>query len=343
VLPWLARFLTAATSRRAARSTTVLLELATLSLHLHREYVRSGISTSYETRGILDVFERTETFEAAKAKLASAERRSIGLPAQVLTTGEAIELVPSLRRAVIGGLYFADEGHCDGRQFVEAVVSTAAAAGADVRVDHPVLELVRHGHRVVSVRAGSEAFTPGTVVLAAGAWSRQLARQVAVRIPLEGGKGYHIDLEATPNDPQVPVFMTEARVIATPLPGRLRLSGTLELSGLDTAISTKRAQAVRTAVERLLKHLDGRPSIDTWSGLRPCPPDGLPFVGHTDRIENLVIATGHAMMGLAMAPITGQLVAQLIAGEPTSVDLAPFCPDRFVRRRLARAEESPAV
>lgn len=329
VLPWLLRFLVSATPARAARSTEILLDLTTSSLRLHQEYVEAGIPTGYETHGILDVFERQETFEAAKAKLSSPARRLTGLPGQVMSTEEARELVPSLTPAIVGGILFPEEGHCDGRQFVEAVAGASATAGADIRVGQPVTQITREGDRITAVHAGNESFAPGTVVLAAGAWSRGLAHQVGLRIPLEAGKGYHIDLEAMPNDPRVPVFMSEARVIATPLEGRLRLSGTLELSGLDTSINAKRASAVRSSVERILRNVDGRASVETWSGLRPCAPDGLPIVGRSKLISNLVLATGHAMMGLAMAPITGRLVSQLLADKETSLDLAPLNPDRF--------------
>jgi D-amino-acid dehydrogenase len=329
VLPWLSRFLMAAKPRRAAAATKVLLDLTTASLYLHREYVQAGVPTGYETRGILDIFEDEATFAAAQAKVAAAADRLVGLTAQPMSGDEAREMTPSLSQAVVGAMFFGQEGHCDGRQFVEAVAGAAAAAGAEVHVSQPVRRLRHVAGKVTSVDVGNETYTPGTVVLAAGAWSRALAKEVGLRIPIEAGKGYHIDIEPSTADPELPVFMTEARVIATPLAGRLRLSGTLELAGLDTTINAKRAQAVRVAVERVLPHVEGRTSIDTWSGLRPCAPDGLPVIGRSHRLSNLVVATGHAMMGLAMAPITGRLIAELLDDQPTRLDLAPLSPDRF--------------
>ena len=118
-------------------------------------------------------------------------------------------------------------------------------------------------------------------------------------------------------------------MIATPLPGRLRLSGTLELAGLDTSISRTRVDAIRVAAARVLAIDDERPELEVWAGLRPCTPDGLPVIGRPTGVEPLVLATGHARKGLSLAPITGRLVAELYAGEPTSVDLAPLSPDRF--------------
>jgi D-amino-acid dehydrogenase len=122
--------------------------------------------------------------------------------------------------------------------------------------------------------------------------------------------------------------MDEAHVIATPLPGRLRLSGTLELAGLDTTISRPRIDAIRAAAGRVLS-LDEREEIETWAGLRPCTPDGLPVIGRPTGVEPLILATGHARKGLSLAPITGRLVAELVTGERTSLALAPLSPDRF--------------
>lgn len=329
VLPWLARFLRSATPGRVARSTDILSELSVASLRLHREYADSGIPTSFQGRGILDVYEDEAAFERACRGLAA--RRADGLPADAMSLAEARRLVPSLGDAVAGGIFFSAEGHCDGREFVAAVARAAADAGATIRVRTPVEALQRQDGRIASVRAGGDAYAPGTVVLAAGAWSARLARAAGVRIPLEAGKGYHIDLEAAPSDPAVPVFMHGARVIATPLDGRLRLAGTLELAGLDARVDGARVHAVRAAAERHLRHLDGRVTTEVWAGLRPCPPDGLPIVGPSSRVANLVLATGHAMMGLAMAPITGRLVAEVIAEGTPSLDLAPLSPDRFGR------------
>jgi D-amino-acid dehydrogenase len=163
-------------------------------------------------------------------------------------------------------------------------------------------------------------------VLAAGAWSGRLARGAGVFVPLEGGKGYHVDFEPREDDPRIPVWLQASWTIATPLRDRLRLAGTLELAGLDLSISERRLAAIRDGGERWFRGLRNRPVLETWAGLRPCLPDGLPAVG---RLGRTVVATGHAMKGVALAPITSKLVAQLIAGEEPSHDLAPLRPDRF--------------
>lgn len=326
LVPWLARFLRAATPGRVARSTRVLRALSLASLRLHREYAASGIATGYREDGILDVYETERAFEAGQA--AVGRRGPDGLPAEVMSIEQARQVVPALAPSLAGGVFYPSEGHCDGQQFVRAAADAARDAGAEIRVATPVERLRRDGDRVL-VGANGRTIVAGTLVLAAGAWTPRLAREVGVPIPMEPAKGYHVDLEAAPPDPPVPVFMMESKVIATPLDGRLRLAGTLELAGLDTTIVARRVDAVRMAGERNLSGLGGRRVTETWSGLRPCPPDGVPIVGRTERAANLVLATGHGMTGLSMAPITGRLVAELLAGDEPSVDPAPMSPDRF--------------
>ena len=225
-------------------------------------------------------------------------------------------------------MYYPQEAHVDPLRCVRALGAAAVTAGADVRTGAEVRRLRREGDRI-AIETRDGALRPETVVLAAGAWSGALARTAEVYLPLEGGKGYHVDLEGAEGDPRIPTWLQESWAIATPLPGRLRLAGTLELAGLDLSIDTRRADAVRKGGERGLRGLTGRPVIDIWAGLRPCTPDGLPVIGRPRGLSGLVLATGHAMKGVSLAPVTAKLVAELVAGETPSHDLALFRPDRF--------------
>ena len=173
-------------------------------------------------------------------------------------------------------------------------------------------------------------------MLAAGAWSKELAAQAGVHIPLEGGKGYHLEMAAgEARQPQVPVFLEEARVTATPLDGRLRLTGTLELSGLDLRVDPIRLDAIGRGARRGLRMSPQAQPVRIWRGLRPCAPDGLPIVGQADGIANLYLATGHAMLGIALAPVTGEIVADLVTGATPRHEIERFSPLRFRRVREA--------
>jgi D-amino-acid dehydrogenase len=323
VAPWLARFVKASTPARAAEGTRIIRELSIASLELHAALADEGLGTGFERRGILNVYETEAGFASARGHPAET-----GLVAEVLGRDETRKLEPAVGEQVAGGVYFLDEAHCDPLTFVYAIGRAAREAGATIETAVEVLAL-RRSNGGIAVDTSRGTMQAGTVVLAAGAWSSRLAAPLGVCLPLEGGKGYHLDLEPTAADPRIPISFHEAHVIATPLPGRLRLSGTLELSGLDTSINRVRIEAIRGAAARMLAIDEERAEVDVWAGLRPCTPDGLPVIGRPYGVEPLVLATGHARKGFSLAPVTGRLVAELYAGEPTSFDLAPLSPDRF--------------
>ncbi len=319
-LPWLARFLLAA--RRAPAGARAIRDLSVASLELHAG-LADHLDTGFERRGVLNVYATEESYAAGRR-----EAEASGLRFEALDRDDALGLEPALGPRTLGAVYYPREAHVDPLRFVQAIGAAAAAEGAAVRTEVEVRRLRRLGDGV-AIETSEGELRPETVVLAAGAWSSGLARTADVYLPLEGGKGYHVDLEGADSDPKIPTWLQESWAIATPLPGRLRLAGTLELAGLDLSINSRRAEAVRNGGVRGLRGLEGRRVLDVWAGLRPCTPEGLPVIGRPKRVPGLVLATGHAMKGVSLAPVTGQLVAELVARETPSHDLAPFRPDRF--------------
>ncbi|RPH39581.1 MAG: FAD-dependent oxidoreductase, partial [Planctomycetota bacterium] len=192
-----------------------------------------------------------------------------------------------------------------------------------------VLGFERNGPRIASIQTSKGTFRAEEIVLAAGSWSPSLARSLGLRLPIQPAKGYSIGLSNPATPPAVPLLLMEAKVGVTPMGRFLRLAGTLELGGLDLTINERRVDAIRRRSREYLEGLDALQELEVWRGLRPCSPDGLPFVGRPGAIENLIIATGHAMIGLSLGPITGKLVAELAARQKPSFDPALFSPDRF--------------
>jgi len=319
-VPWLVRFLLAA--RRAQAGARAIRALSVASLELHAE-LGHELDTGFERRGVLNAYVTEESYAAGRR-----EAQSSGLAFEALEGDKALALEPALGPRTLGAVYYPQEAHVDPLRCVRALGAAAAAKGADIRTDVEVRRLRREGDRVV-IEASDGTLRPETVVLAAGAWSGALARTVDVYLPLEGGKGYHVDLESAEGDPRIPTWLQESWAIATPLPGRLRLAGTLELAGLDLTINSRRADAVRDGGVRGLRGLEGRRVIDVWAGLRPCTPDGLPVIGRPKGLPGLLLATGHAMKGVSLAPVSAKLVGELVAGETPNQDVAPFRPDRF--------------
>lgn len=300
VFPWLARFALAA--RHAEEGTRIIRALSNESLELHAR-LGEELDTSFERTGTLNVYSTDEALQSG-----AAEAEQSGLRFDVLDADGTLELEPSLTGPVVGSVRYPDEARVDPELFVAAAGRAATEAGVEIRTG-------------VDVRSLDE-LQAEVVVVAAGAWSRQL-----VDLPLEGGKGYHVDFARSPDDPRRPTWLQETWTIATPLPGKLRLSGTLELAGLDLTISQPRVDAIRRGGDRWFRGLAGRAVTETWAGLRPCLPDGLPAIGWLD--ARTLVATGHAMKGVALAPVTARLVGQIVAGEQPAHDLAPLDPKRF--------------
>jgi len=233
--------------------------------------------------------------------------------------------------------------------------------GASALAYPDAVRMIRHatklGARAVAVqpafyyKAGDEGLYAyfkllvDQVVLAAGVWSGRLARELGVSLPLEGGKGYHVDFEAQPGDPTFPVWLHEHRVVITPLGARVRVAGTLELSGTDERIDQRRVDAIVQAATRAVPAFAGRPRTHVWRGLRPCTPDGLPVIGRAPNLDNLTLATGHGMWGLQLAPLTAELVASIVREERPQIDLSPLRPERFEPpwRHSQAARSSKAV
>jgi D-amino-acid dehydrogenase len=168
-------------------------------------------------------------------------------------------------------------------------------------------------------------------ILAGGSWSPRLARELGLRIPMQAGKGYSLTLAQPRRLPQLCSILTEARVAATPMGNTLRFGGTMEIAGLNEEITPARVQGIINSVPKYFPEFTPAElsGVKPWCGLRPCSPDGLPYVGRARGFENFFIATGHAMMGLSLGPITGKLVAGIISGEKPALDISLLDPNRY--------------
>jgi D-amino-acid dehydrogenase len=166
-------------------------------------------------------------------------------------------------------------------------------------------------------------------VLAAGSWSTALARSVGVKLPMQPAKGYHIDLSNPDERPGTTCVLAERFVAVTPLGDGLRLAGTVELSGLNLRVDERRVGRLLTGARSFLNGLEEARVESTWCGLRPMTADGLPVIGRAPGVAGVVVATGHAMMGFLLGPLTGRLVSEIVMDGKTSLDVAELGADRF--------------
>ncbi len=329
LLSWLWRFRASCSEEAFRRAVPALGALSRLSLDRYQQLVdEEGIDVTFERRGLLLIYLTEEGFEEDQQFAASM--REFGLASDVLSGDEVRARVPQARADVVGGVYYHDDAHIDPAGFTRALAARAQARGATLHTRTEVLGLEVSGERVARVRTTRGDFVADTVVLAAGAWSPLLARDVGLRLPIQAAKGYSITVRRPENFPEVPVILEEAKVAVTPMGDWLRFAGTLELAGLDMRINPVRVEAIKQGVRRYLDvDPDAEPLVELWRGLRPCTPDGYPIIGRAPRVSNLIIAAGHCMLGMTQGPGTGKLVADLVAGREPAIDMAPFAITRF--------------
>lgn len=325
LVPFMGRLLSAPErSRRLA--TELSRQMCRASLALHEGLSDQGMDTGFRRSGLLDVYASAAGLECG-ARVAEQHTQS-EVNCTVVERMEVHKLEPALEDEVAGGVFFPDEAHCDPASFVDSVGQGALAAGATLRVGTDVLAMSKAG-QAVDLTTTTGVLRAGGVVVAAGAWSGRLARALGRRIPLQGGKGYTIDLPNEERRPlNRPVMLQEARIAVTPLEGRLRLAGTMQFAGLDESIDPRRVATVHREGTQAFPAWKDASVSRIWSGLRPCTPDGLPMIGWLRDDMTIALATGHAMLGLTLAPITGELIADLIDGSDRE-ELAMLRPSRF--------------
>jgi D-amino-acid dehydrogenase len=329
LIRWGYRFWRACNSDRVARVAPVLRDLHLLSRSAYARMAEAGEKIGLVKNGLMML---CKTENKWREEVETAEQAgSLGLRVRVLDASEAASLEPGIEMDIYGAVHYEDDCHLDPSRYVSSREQTFIRAGGRFLYGQRVTGW-RYYNGVIKAVATAEGEIAGDFfVLAGGAWSSELSRQLGLRLPMQAGKGYSVTHPSPVQAPKTCSILVESRVAVTPLGERLRFGGTMEISGMDERINTRRVAGILKAIPRYFPAftVEDFAGLEVWHGLRPCPPDGLPYLGRTCVAHNLVIATGHAMMGLSLAPVTGQIVAALIEGEASPIDLDFFSPDRF--------------
>ena len=330
LISWGLKFWQAATPARVRAAAPLIRDLSFASRACFEELAAlHGFDFGLEKRGLLMLCKTAHQLDD-EAKMA-AQARALGIPAEVLDAKAAAALEPGVRMDIAGAVWFPQDCHLAPERFMECLQRAVESGGGEVRFDAEVTGWRVNARKIEAVRTTVGEIAGDEFVLCGGAWSPGIARGLRLALPMQAGKGYSLTLAQPRQLPKIPAIFTEARVAVTPMGGALRFGGTMEIAGLNDAIAPRRVRGIINAVPRY--YPDFSPGdfagLRPWSGLRPCSPDGLPYVGRTRAYENLTAATGHAMMGLSLGPITGQLIAEILSGEKPAHDLTLLDPDRY--------------
>jgi D-amino-acid dehydrogenase len=325
---WLLAFARASSEPRMRETARVCHALSAASRACYEELSKlPGLDFDFSPRGILLACATASGLAHAREELALC--RELGGGGEELDAGALRARVPPLAGDLAGGVYFRADAHIEPAGFVRALSSDCVRRGVEIRTRTELLALERDGRGIACARTTRGELRADEYVIAGGAWSPGLVAALGIRVPIQPAKGYSLTYRRPREFGDTPVMLAEAKVGVTPMGDWLRFAGTLELAGLDLSVNLRRVGAIERAAQRFLPGLGALEHLETWRGLRPCTPDDRAVIGRTRAAGNLVLATGHGMSGIAQGPMTGKLVAELLAGEKPSLDLAPFSPDRF--------------
>ncbi|MHB1560178.1 MAG: NAD(P)/FAD-dependent oxidoreductase [Isosphaeraceae bacterium] len=299
------------------------------SLALYREIIRDeGLDCEFQERGMLFVYRDAKELEAF-----AATDRIMGeffdAAAQRLGPDEMLAMEPALKPGLAGGWYHHHDAHLRPDRLMKSWHAVLAAGGAELQSDCPLERLEGRNGRATAAQTPRGEQRADLFVIATGAWTPRLQTELGGKIPIQPGKGYSITMPRPSVCPSIPIIFPETRVAVTPFESGYRLGSTMEFAGYDESIRPERLRLLREGAAPYLREPYCDPVEEEWFGWRPMTYDSVPIIDRSPRFENVLIAAGHNMLGLSMAPATGKLVAELVNGTRPHIDPAPYRVSRF--------------
>ena len=328
LLRWLLGFAARCNWGDFERATRAKAPLLRRSRELIEELVRrERLDCEFEARGTLNVFRDAANFD--KACALNERLAQFGVRADMLDGAATLAREPALKPGVIGAWFNPGDAQLRPDRYVAELARVVSAKGGRIVEDTRVAGAEREGSRIARVATSRGAFSPREVVLALGAWSPRFAGALGLRLPIQPGKGYSITYTRPLACPRMPLTLKEPSVCVTAWQSGYRLGSTMEFAGYDVSLNRTRLDALRRGAAQFLHDPEGPSVVEEWYGWRPMTPDDLPMLGRAPGTDNLVVATGHGMLGVTMSAGTGLLVSEIVTGKAPSLDVAPFDPARF--------------
>lgn len=328
-LKWSWYFHKSSTAEKVERAIPVIKDINIISRELYTDIKSSGDLGEFqlERKGLLMLYKTDAAYkhEAEVAKKASF----LGLEVNYLNKKELDQIEPNTKIDAKGAIHYECDGHTTPTEFMPKMVAYLKKAGVIIKTNEEVLDMSVSNGKISEVKTTKHVYKPDEVVLAAGSWSGELSKKLNLKLPLQAGKGYRINVERETGI-SMPAILMEAKMAVTPMKGFTRFAGTMEFSGINKKIRKERVHAIANGAKSFYPDLEiHQEEIDrAQTGMRPVSPDGLPYIGKSDTYYNLTIATGHAMMGWSLGPATGKLVSEIIEGKKTSMSIDAFLPSR---------------
>lgn len=327
-LMWLLRFVLACSQTNVLRGIVPLRELGQLSAKNFAEIIsEENFDCHYRQAGFLNLYKNPKSFDEGRHEAEFMQKHNI--PVGVYDKAKVHEVEPAAREEVVGGVHFTGDAHVNPGVFLKLLGKRIRAMGADVHEHTPVAGFESAGGKVRVVKTGSGEFEAEQVVLAAGAWTPIVGRDLQIKIPIQPARGYSLTASAIQNMPRQALILGDRRVAVSPFGNLLRATGRLEMGEYGTTPNPKWIARLEKFAREYLRIDEALEVKETWAGLRPVTSDGVPIIGRSPRHSNLTVAAGHAMLGLTLGPGTGLVVSQLLNGQEPAVSLSPMRLERF--------------
>ncbi len=328
-IKWSLLFKKASTHKKVQQSISIIKDVNLFSKELYEAIKTSDdFDFFYQNKGLLMYY---KTDKAGEEEW-NIGKRAIkeGLKVENLTKEEVKKLEPNCNLNIKGAIYYHSDAHMTPNEFIPQLKSYLEKNGVTFLSNEEVLDINISNAKATSITTNKQTLLADEYILATGSWSQNLAKKLQLNIPVQAGKGYRINVNKETGI-TIPAILMEAKVAVTPMNGFTRFAGTMEIGGINHKINTARVKTIAKAGEQYYTDLKiNQKDIDNADcGLRPCSPDGLPYIGRLSKVKNVTVATGHAMMGWSLGPATGKLVSEIISDEKTSLNLEPFNPERF--------------
>jgi D-amino-acid dehydrogenase len=328
---WGMKFIKSANAKHVETSAIPLRDINLLSKKLYEDLCTvPGFSFYYANKGMLDFFRTDENAHHGEEMVEASKR--LGLDATLLSKEDVQQMEPSLNMDIKGAVYFKCDSHMYPNKLMKDMIAFLTNNGVTIKTNEVVKSFIKEGKNIKGVITNASEYFGDYVVLAAGAWSGEVAATLNLNIPMAAGRGYSMTFEDLPFKIKQPIILSEAKVALTPMAkNKIRFGGTMEITSTNTPPRMNRVKGILESVKKYFPDADiPFPEKDEiWFGFRPCSADGLPYIGKAGKYNNLIIAGGHAMLGLSLGPATGKLVSEIINDEATSINVKAFDPDRF--------------
>jgi D-amino-acid dehydrogenase len=330
LIRWCLTFWRQSNSHTVEKNTPYLHSILQLSRALQSE-LKDELGNHFRMAesGCLMLYKSAAT-EKHEIELAK-EAEALKIEARMLSGKEVQDMEPDVEVNTLGGVLYPIDCHIHPGEFMQTLKEALIGMGAKLQLNTTITGFEKKGEKIVSVLTDMGIFKADEFVIATGSWLPSLTKDLGIRMILQAGKGYSMTFEQMEKNLRYPAILVDKRVAMTPMGNDLRMGGTMEISGLRSPTLLKRAAAIFDGAKAYypsLKVAFPKPE-KIWHGYRPLSPDGLPYLGRHSKYANLLIAGGHAMIGITLAAGTGKIVEELLSRKKTSIDIKGFDVERF--------------